>query len=240
MKKIIFSILGLILLSGLVFSGITFYKGFELYQETMDGVVIGEVFLSYESQEDYVTLENIPSMFLDALIAVEDHRFMDHKGFDIVSFGRAVMRNIMEKEYAAGGSTITQQLAKNLFFSFDKTLERKVAELIVAKEIEKAFDKDTILEMYVNIIYFGDGYTGIKQASEGYFQKDPADLTDEESILLAGLPQAPSLYAMYEHFDRAVARSEDVLFAMVTHKYLLESEKDALYKKIQTIKIQVN
>lgn len=238
-KKVILYGLLIILLIGGIFSGVTIYNGYQLYEETMTGVDIEAVFDSYQADEDYVSLENIPSMFIDALVAVEDHRFMEHSGFDFVSFGRAVVRNVLEQDYAAGGSTITQQLSKNLFFSFDKTLERKVAELIVAKKIEKMYEKDEILEMYINIIYFGDGYVGIKQASQGYFNKAPVDLSDAECILLAGLPQAPSIYAMYEHFDRAVERSEDVLAAMVTHDVILISQKQALYEKIQTIKIQV-
>lgn len=239
MWKIIKWTLLTLIIAVIAYAGITSYKGYQLYRDTMDGVDLAAVFSDFQELEGYVESDEIPTMFLNALIAVEDHRFMDHAGFDVISFGRAIIRNVMENEFAAGGSTITQQLSKNLFFSFEKKMERKVAELIVAKQIEEGFEKKEILEMYVNIIYFGDGYEGISAASRGYFEKDPSQLTDAECVLLAGLPQAPSAYALREHFDMALERSHAVLQAMVEHGYLLEHEMLQLKKDIETIKIQV-
>lgn len=240
MKKIIIIILlGLLLVVG-SYTGITSYKGYQLYLETMDGVDIEDTFETYRSMDHYVTIDSLPSLYLDAVIAVEDHRFFEHSGFDIISFTKAVIKNVLASDYETGGSTITQQLSKNLYFSFDKKMERKVAELIVAKEIESLFEKEEILELYVNIIYFGDSFEGIYQASMGYFNKEPYELSDGEAVLLAGLPNAPSAYALFQHLDLAVSRSVIVLEAMVEKGYITEYQKEEIYNQIENIKIQVN
>lgn len=225
------------ILSGLTFVSIKTFQGYNLYKKTMDEVNLNEVFLAYQSQEGYVTLEEISPFFLDALVAVEDHRFYEHTGFDEIAFFRAVLRNISEKSYAAGGSTITQQLSKNLFFTFDKTLERKIAELIVAKKIEKTFEKNDILEMYVNIIYYGDGYVGIEAASQGYFRKSALSLSNGESIILAGLPQAPSIYALRQHLERGISRGDDVINAMVEKDFITEHQRALIEEELRNVKV---
>ena len=240
MKKIILLILIVMIAIVSIYSGTVFYKGYKMYQETMADVDIEEVVEAVRARESYVTIDLLPSHLLNAVIAVEDHRFMKHNGFDIMSFGRAVIRNIQENEFAAGGSTITQQLSKNLFFSFEKKMERKVAELIVAKQLESLYEKDEILELYINVIYYGDGFENIYDASMGYFNKHPKDLTDAEATLLAGLPQAPSLYALIEHFDRGVERSIQVIDAMIEHGYITESSGETLKLELKNVKLQVN
>jgi len=240
MKRLIKWTIIILILIGLIVSASIFYKGYQLYKETMEQVVIADVIEEVRARENYVQLADMPNHLLTAIIAVEDHRFMEHNGFDIISFGRAIIRNIREKEYAAGGSTITQQLSKNLFFSFEKTLERKVAELIVAREIEDNYSKEDILELYLNVIYYGDGFESIYNASIGYFSKEPSQLSDAEATLIAGLPQAPSAYAMIEYFDRAVNRGYQVIDAMVEHGYLTEVQGQQLKKDIENVKLQVN
>lgn len=240
MKKLILIILIIILLIGGVYSGVTFKNGYDLYEETMKNVSIEETFETIQSEDWFVDINEIPNIYLEAVVSVEDKRFYSHNGFDILSFGKAVLRNVIENDYATGGSTITQQLAKNLYFSFDKKMERKVAELIVAKQIESLYEKDDILELYVNIIYFGDSFEGIHDASMGYFNKLPKDLTDGESVLLAGLPQAPSAYALFEHLDRAVQRAEIVLDSMIEKNYISTTQKEVILEEIRNIKIQVN
>lgn len=239
MKKIILLVLIVLLALGGIYSGTVFYKGYKLYNETMEDVLISDVVESVRQRETYITIDVLPSHLLNAVIAVEDHRFMRHSGFDIMSFGRAILRNIKENDYAAGGSTITQQLAKNLFFSFDKKMERKVAELMVAKQIEALYEKDEILELYINIIYYGDGFENINDASMGYFSKHPKELTDAECTLLAGLPQAPSSYALIEHFDKGVERAFQVVDAMVEHGYLTVNEGVKLKEDVKKVKLQV-
>lgn len=240
MKKIIKYLVLLILLTGIAYTGFISYKGYVLYKDTMTSVNIEEVIDEIRSRENYTSIDDMPSTFIDAVVAVEDHRFLEHSGFDIIAFSRAVLRNIKESEYAAGGSTITQQLSKNLFFSFDKKMERKVAELIVAFKLEDLYEKDELLEVYVNIIYFGDGFEGVTDAAVGYYNKQPHEMSGGESVLLAGLPQAPSAYALFEHFDMAVKRSESVLDAMELYKYITKREKETLKMEIEQIKIQVN
>ncbi len=239
MKKFIGFLFVLILSIAIIVSANIGIKGYKLYKITMENVVIEDVIDEVRSRENYVTIDQLPSHLLEAFVAVEDHRFMSHNGFDIVSFGRAVIRNLQESEYAAGGSTITQQLSKNLFFSFEKTFERKVAELIVAKQLEDNYSKDEILELYLNIIYYGDGFENIYDASMGYFSKLPKDLNNAEATLIAGLPQAPSSYAMIENFEKAVARAYQVVDSMVEYDYLTEGQGIQLKNEIENTKLQV-
>ncbi len=240
MKKFIITGIIVVLLIGLVIVGKISWDGYQLYKITMEDVEIETVVSEIRARENYVVIDDIPSHFLKAVIAVEDHRFMGHNGFDIISFGRAVVRNLEENEFAAGGSTITQQLSKNLFFSFEKKMERKVAELIVARQIEDLYEKNEILELYVNIIYYGDGFENLYDASMGYYNKEPQNMTDGECTLLAGLPQAPSTYALIENFDRAVVRAYEVVDAMVEHKVITENEALNLKEEIKNVKLQVN
>ena len=132
----------------------------------------------------------------------------------------ALFSNIKTKSLGMGGSTITQQLAKNMYFSQKKEFTRKVAELFVALDLEKKLTKDEILELYVNIIYFGDGYYGIENASEGYYSKKANELTLEEAIMLAGLPAAPSVYSPTVNKDLANQRYKQVESAMKKYGYL--------------------
>lgn len=240
-KKILkFTLIGifLVLLIAISFVSIKIYQGYNLYQEVMEGIDLQEVFEDKQGEADYISLEEVAPTFLNALIAVEDHRFFEHNGLDHVSFLRAVMRNISEKSFAAGGSTITQQLSKNLFFSFDKTLERKIAELIVARKIEDTFDKHEILEMYINVIYYGEGYVGIKQASEGYFNKEALELSQSESVLLAGLPQAPSVYALRTNLDRGIQRASSVVAALIEHGYITQAQGEVIIMQLEEVTVE--
>ena len=127
-----------------------------------------------------------------------------------------------------GGSTITQQLVKNMYYDQNKTFARKAAEAWTALYVERQLSKEEILELYINTIYFGDGYYGLKEASLGYFGKEPQELTDSEAVLLAGIPNAPSAYAPSRHADLALQREKQVLAAMVKYGYLEQSETDSL------------
>lgn len=147
--------------------------------------------LRFALPNGYVTIDKIPAKFKYAIIAVEDHRYESHGAIDFISIMRAVYRNISEFSLVEGGSTITQQFAKNTFFTQEKKFTRKMAEVFAAIDLEKMYSKDDIIEMYMNTIYFGDGYYGIGAASRGYFDKEPAELTLDEITLLAGIPNAP-------------------------------------------------
>lgn len=129
---------------------------------------------------------SLPKYYKDAIIAVEDHRYYNHGAIDIIALGRATISNLKQKDFKEGGSTLTQQTAKNLYFiSEGDVLNRKTAEAIMSFELEKKYSKDEILDLYINTIYFGSGYYGIKQACEGYLKKAPADMTLYDATMLA-------------------------------------------------------
>lgn len=162
----------------------------------------------------YVKIDKMPFILLQAVVSVEDARFYKHKGFDIFGIARAVLVNVEAGEIQEGASTITQQTVKNLFLTSDQTFTRKAEELILSMNMEKDFKKDEILEIYLNVIYFGSNFYGIYDASHGYFGKEPADLTIAECAMLAGLPNAPSLYSPYVDFHLAKERQLIVIDAM--------------------------
>ena len=162
----------------------------------------------------YVTLDKMPKLLCQAVVSVEDTRFYKHKGFDIFGIARAVLVNVEAGEIQEGASTITQQTVKNLFLTSDQTFTRKAEELVLSMNMEKDFSKDKILEIYLNVIYFGSNFYGIYDAAHGYFGKEPADLTIAECAMLAGLPNAPSLYSPYVDFRLAKQRQLVVIDAM--------------------------
>lgn len=162
----------------------------------------------------YVPINRMPNILLQAVIAVEDTRFYKHKGFDLIGIARAVLVNVEAGEIQEGASTITQQTVKNLFLTSDQTFTRKAEELILSMNMEKEFGKDKILEIYLNVIYYGSNFYGIYDATHGYFGKEPADLTIAECAMLAGLPNAPSLYSPYVDFRLAKQRQLVVIDAM--------------------------
>ena len=161
--------------------------------------------------------------YQNAVIAVEDHRFEKHGGIDIIGTCRAIVTNITSFSLVEGGSTITQQLARNLYFTQEQSFTRKIAELLVAFDLEKNYSKDQILELYINTIYFGEGYYGIKEACEGYFDKEPLELTFDEITLLAGLPNAPSAYSLSDNEDLARRRQQIVINQMKKYNFIDEN-----------------
>lgn len=184
-------------------------------------------------QPDYVKLQDIPESMQQAVIAVEDRKFYSHWGFDMEGIFRAALVNMQYGEVREGASTITQQLVKNLFLSQEQTMGRKAEEFILAMDMELNYSKEEILELYLNSIYFGSGYYGIGQAAEGYFGKESAMLALPESAMLAGIPNAPSLYSPYVDFMLAKKRQFIVLDAMVTAGFLRENvAEDAKIKPI--------
>lgn len=184
-------------------------------------------------QADYVRLQDIPESLQQAVIAVEDRKFYNHWGFDMEGIFRASLVNLQYGEVKEGASTITQQLVKNLFLSQEQTMGRKAEEFILAMDMELNYSKEEILELYLNSIYFGSGYYGIGQAAEGYFGKEPARLALPEAAMLAGIPNAPSLYSPYVDFMLAKKRQFVVLDAMVAAGFLRENvAEDAKIKPI--------
>lgn len=203
-------ILTIFLIMALV-CGYFIYTGYNMYEKAISKIPLKDMVETIKSDNYYLEYDDIPTLFVDAIVSVEDRRFFKHKGFDIISFSRAMLKNIEDKNLTQGGSTITQQLAKNMYFSFEKNFSRKIAELLVAFDLEKEYDKEEILALYINSVYFGDGYYGLNEASYGYFNKSVDKLTEDEITLLAGIPNAPSAYALSKNEVLARKRQEIVI-----------------------------
>ncbi len=176
------------------------------------GSVIGEFFIENRS---LVRLRDVPGWLTDAFIATEDRRFYQHWGVDVFRLGKAAMRDIKEGRPAEGAGTITQQLARNLFLTHEKTFSRKIKETVLALQIERRYSKDEILEMYENQIYFGEGAYGVQAAASTFFAKDVRHLSLPECALLAGLPRNPSAYSPRRQPQNALKRRQVVLRAML-------------------------
>jgi penicillin-binding protein 1A len=172
------------------------------------------VFTIYKEERIEVPLDRISPAMTKAVLAIEDQRFYEHAGVDVIRVAAAGVRNLEEGRRAEGGSTITQQLARQSFLTRDKTFRRKLKEMVLAAQIEHEFSKNEILELYLNKVYFGDGLYGVEAASLGYFGVHAGGLSIPEAALLAGLIQSPSAYAPTANLDRAVARRNVVLQAM--------------------------
>ena len=226
--KKIFSLVFLIVLIIITFIG---YKGYKMYKEAINSTPINEKINEIKKQENYTSLNDISKDVINAVIAVEDHRFYEHKGIDLISTTKALFTNLKQKELVTGGSSITQQLAKNMYFSQEKQFSRKFAEIFVVSYLEEFLTKDEILELYLNTIYYGNGYYGIGNATQGYFNKKPSELTISEASIIAGLPNAPSAYSLTEHKDLAVKRQRQVLEAMAKYKYIKNQDIENILKE---------
>ncbi len=204
------------------------YRGYQDYKEATENHVMQNQAEAVRNKEGYVPLADLPETYVNAVIAAEDKRFYKHPGIDILSIGRALFNDIRAGKMVEGGSTITQQLVKNLCFTQEKSIDRKMAEIMMALQVEKDYSKDELLELYVNSIYFGNQFYGIGEASRGYFGVEPAQMTDSQSTILAGIPNAPSAYAWNTHPELAKERQQKVLKSMVRQKYFTQQEADEI------------
>ena len=200
------------------------YSGWKKH-ESATSVSISEKVELIRAGEDYTKIEDVSETFLQAICSVEDRRFYNHKGVDVFSMARALVRNVKDKKVSEGASTITQQLAKNIYYMGEDTLSRKIAEMFTAIEIEKNYTKEEILELYINVIYYGSGHYNIYDASKGYFDKTPDKLNAYEATLLAGVVNAPSVYSPDANIELAHKRQEKVLETMVKNKHITKDEK---------------
>lgn len=208
--------------------------GFVNYVKATNDVSIQEKVKEIKSRDSYVSYDEINENLLKATIAIEDRRFYEHHGVEYRSMARALYQNVVAREIRGGGSTITQQLAKNMYYTYQPSYLRKVSEIFTAYDLEKELSKKEILELYVNVINYGDNHIGIREASEGYFHKKPKDLTLDEATLLAGLPQSPANYQLSNHEDVARRRQIQVLNAMVRESMINEDEKMAVIKQAES------
>lgn len=183
-----------------------------------------------------VQLGDISPDLVNATLAVEDRKFYDHVGFDIRGMGRAVLVNLEHMQMSQGASTLTQQLARNLYLSHEKTWTRKAKEAMYTAQLEMKYTKDEILQMYLNEIYYGHGAYGIEAASRMYFGKSAKQLTLAESAMLAGIPKGPTYYSPYNHMKNAKDRQKVVLNAMADIGKITQAEADKAYEEMLSFK----
>lgn len=211
-------------------------QGTKVYAE--DGTLIGE----FKIQKGiYVPLKKIPKHLIDAVVAVEDSRFWSHKGIDYIGIGRALITDMLHMSLKEGGSTITQQLAKIMFLTPEKTISRKIKEAYLAMKIEKELSKEKILELYLNNVYFGHGAYGVEMASKIYFGKSVEHITLPEAAMLAGLIRAPNIYSPYNNLVTAKQRQEVVLERMEKEELITPQErKRALEQPIHLSSLRIS
>ncbi|EET61814.1 transglycosylase [Marvinbryantia formatexigens DSM 14469] len=203
-------------------------RGYDMYRTATEQESIAERVEEIRSMEHFTYYEELADFYIDAVISAEDHRFESHPGIDVIAICRAAWTDLRTLSFKEGGSTITQQLAKNMLFSQEKSIDRKVAEVFAALALEADYSKKEIFELYVNTLYFGSGYYGIYEAAEGYFDKLPAELTDYEAAMLAGIPNAPSVYSPDENGELAMQRTEQVLSCMVRNACITQEEAEKI------------
>ena len=217
-----------LLLAAACGAGYMAWQGYSLYAGALEEKPLEQRVAEQRAQPGYTALADLPGTYLKAVIAVEDHRFYEHGGIDLLAMGRALWNDLRTWSFAEGGSTITQQLAKNLCFSQEKSIVRKAAEVFAAWDLERRYSKDEILELYVNSIYFGSGCYNVGSASETYFGKEPKDMTDSECTMLAGIPNAPSVYDPTANPDLALQRQRQVVERMVAEEFLTDGQAAAI------------
>lgn len=234
MKKIL-KMTGILIFSGLTFIILLYLFAFlsgkpeigknyslELYDQE------GEVFYASvnEKSGEWVSLENVSEDFIHAIIDMEDQYFYYHPGFDPIGITRALVTDVIHQDFSQGASTISQQYVKNLFLTNEKTLQRKLKEAWLTMQVETHYDKDEILEGYINTIYFGAGVYGIQNAAKYFFSKDACDLNLLESSLLAGIVNGPELYSPTRNSELVKERQKLVLDSMYAHGHITESQYD--------------
>lgn len=194
MKKLLFKMIIILLVIITGFCGYYGYLGYQIYQDKIQEQSLSERVNQLKSKEDYVTLDQISPIYKEAVLESEDRRFYQHGPVDYYGLARAMLTNLTTFSFKEGGSTITQQLSKNLCLSFEKNLSRKFAEVFIARNLEKMYSKDEILEMYLNITYLGEGNYGIQAASQYYYHIDAINLNKQQSDILVKTLKRPSVY----------------------------------------------
>lgn len=224
-KRLFLIILAIIFVFFLLFG----FSGYSMYKKAIKEISLSDKVSEIRAKDNFVKYNDLPENLVNATIAVEDHRFREHGAIDPIGITRAITSNIKAKNAVEGGSTITQQVAKNLYFMEETdSFSRKSAELIMSYHLEKNYSKEEIFELYVNTIYYGNGYYGIKDAANGYFNKEPKDLSLSECTLLAGIPNAPSVYAPTANMDLCISRQKKVIQDMVKYKYITQEQADGI------------
>ena len=232
--KIFKRVIIILLIIFLVVLSILFFVGYGSYLKVLKEKPLVDRIYEITNKEHFVKFDDMNKNYINAVIAIEDHRYFDHGPVDFIAIARAIFTNIRDQELDEGGSTITQQVSKNIFFNQERTLSRKLGEVFGAYDLEKNYSKNEIFELYVNTAYFGDGYYGIYAASKGYYNKEPKDLSLYEASMLAGVPNAPSVYAPTVNPELAKQRQKYVLNRMLTYGYISESDQSQVLNEATT------
>lgn len=230
--KNIIKIILIVLILICLFICFLLFKGHENYLElTKDRPVEKMREVIKESSPNYVEIDKISYTVENSIVAIEDHRFYSNKGIDFISLTRALFSTFVQKN-VQGGSTITMQLSKNYYYDdLSPNFIRKFSEVFFAYDIESNYTKEEILEMYLNIIYYGDGYIGIYDACQGYFNRSPLMMDYGRSTLLAGIINAPSAYQLSTGGNKALQRQVRVIDALYTYNFITKQERDELMKE---------
>ena len=196
----------------------------------------GKLLKAYKGEKDayYIKYADIPEIVEKTFVAVEDQKFYKHKGVDYLAILRAIIAMVRNGEVTQGGSTITQQLARTVYLSMDRTWERKMEEIFIARNLEDKYTKSQIMEFYLNNIYFGNGYYGIQAAAQGYFSKSIDKLDLSQVVFLCAIPNNPSLYDPVQHKKNTLSRRDRMLTSMYEQGVIsLSASKEAKEEKIK-------
>ena len=237
MKRLLKTICLLLIMLLIVLSSYTYVRARHLYNTKISELSIEDAVKQY-TYNKYLTFDEIDEDFVNAVVSVEDKRFFDRKGYDYIALIRAIYNNIIFREFVEGGSTITEQIAKNLYLERTaRSLEEKICEIMIMYDLEEKYSKEELFALYANMNYYGDGYWGLKNAARGYYKAQANDLSLAKAAILAGIPNAPSAYQLSTGYELAKNRQEKVLTTMVNNNIISEQEKaEALLEDVTPIK----
>lgn len=207
--------------------------GYLEYRQVLKQMPLEMKIAEIQKDEHYIEIEEISQYLKDATVSTEDKRFYEHDGIDPIAYGRILYVLVTSGQLSGGGSTITQQLAKNMYFTFQPSIIRKFAELFMTVRIESTIEKDEILELYLNIINYGDNNMGIYDASMNYFNKLPDELSFDEATLLAGIPQSPANYQLSNHEEEARIRQKAVINTLIENEYYEPAIMNQLLEEVE-------
>lgn len=235
-KKLFRIFLFLLLILGVVLVTL-FGQGYFRYERETEVMPLDKAVKAYTGKDDYVSYDQIDQDFVHAVVSVEDKRFFERKGYDLIALCRALYHNFLAKDFIEGGSTISEQIAKNLYLGgFINGLEEKTAGIFLMMALEQKYSKEELFALYANMNYYGDGYWGIGEAAEGYYGCSADDLSLGQAAILAGIPNAPAIYQLSDGYEQAKERQAWVLQTMVNNNYISEEEMaEALAEDVHPI-----
>lgn len=227
LKRICLSLLTILFLSVFSLGALKIYQGYKLYRQSIEQVSIRQAVEPIMQDNSFVPYEELSQDFVHGVVAVEDQRYFKRYGFDWIALCRALLNNLEAGAFVEGGSTISQQIGKNLYYErVPRGITHKVAEVFLMYDLERTYTKEELLAVYVNMNYYGDGYFGIQQAAEGYYGQTPSSLTLAQAAMLAGIPNAPAAYQLSTGYDKALKRMAKVLKRMEQEHFITHAQRE--------------